>query len=103
LLPDDFTVVPAVALKKDSVVVPEPPNSIEAVEGHLQRAQAQEECWLEHTIKLTEKEKLDAEDIVAWSAYHASLQNPPDDVQPALTQLLPKFYAMIKHGIHMLH
>ena len=41
VLPDNFTVVPAVALKKD---IPSPPNEIEAIEGHLQRSQTQEKC-----------------------------------------------------------
>ena len=44
MLPDVFTVVPAIALKKDTVMVPEPLNTIEVIEGHLQRAQAQENC-----------------------------------------------------------
>lgn len=57
VLPGDYTVVPAVALKKNSVMVPKPPNEIEVIEGHLRRAQAKENCWLEHAIKLMEKEK----------------------------------------------
>ncbi len=108
MLPDNYTVVPAVAFKKDNITVPKPPNEIEAVKGHLEGAQAQEKCWLEHSIKLIEKENLTKEDIIAWSAYHASLQHPSDDVQHALTQLLPLFYeksataAMIKHGMDVI-
>ena len=107
-LPDNYTIVPAVALKKDNVVVPKPPGEIEAVEGHLEGAKAKERCWLEHAIKLMEKEELDKDDILAWSAYHASLQNVSDELQPALTQLLPLFHdkaataAMIKHGMDVL-
>ena len=71
-LPDNYTIVPAVALKKDNVVVPKPPCEIEAIEGHLEGAKAKERSWLEHAIKLMEKEELD-KDILAWSAYHASL------------------------------
>ena len=66
-------VVPAVAIKKYKIAVPKPPNEIEAVEGHLEGAQAQERCWLEHSIKLRDQETLNKEDIIAWSAYHASL------------------------------
>lgn len=97
--------MPAVAFKKDKIAVPNPPSEINAVEGHFERAQAQERCWPEHSIKLIEKDNLDEEDIIAWSAYHASLQHPSDDIQPALTQLLPLFYekaasaSMIKHGM----
>lgn len=64
-----------------------------------------EECWIEHSLKVIEKEELDQGDIVAWSAYHASLHDVSDDLQPALTQLLPLFYekaataSMIKHGM----
>ena len=79
------------------------------MEGHLEGAnKAQERCWLEHSIKLIEKETLNEEDIIAWSAYHASLQHPSDNIQPALTQLLPLFHkqaataSMIKHGMDVL-
>ncbi|KAJ3591985.1 hypothetical protein NHX12_007115 [Muraenolepis orangiensis] len=37
-LPDNFTTVPAVALKKANVAVPQTPNQITAFEGHLSRA-----------------------------------------------------------------
>ncbi len=43
-------------------MVPKPPNEIEAMEGHLKGSQAQGKCWLDHAIKLMEKEKLDDED-----------------------------------------
>ena len=107
-LPDEFTVVPAVALRKESINVPESLNATEAVKGNLSGAQAQEKCWLEHAIKLMEKEQVDDDDKIAWSAYHASLQSLSDNVLPALTQLLPLFYekaataAMIKHGMDVL-
>ncbi len=67
-----------------------------------------ERSWLEHAIKLVEKEELDKDDTLAWSAYHASQQNVSDEVQPALTQLLPLFHekaatvAMIKHGMDVI-
>jgi hypothetical protein len=107
-LPDNYTIVPAVALKKENVVVPKPPGEIEVVEGHLEGAKAKEKCWLEHAIKLMEKDELDKDDILAWSAYHASLQNVSGESQPALTQLLPLFHdkaataAIIKHGMDVL-
>ena len=56
----------------------------------------------------SEKANMDEGDIIAWSAYHASLQHPSDDIQPALTQLLPLFNekaatsSMIKHGMDIL-
>ena len=48
------------------------------------------------------------DDILSWSAYHASLQNVSNDVQPVLSQLLPIFHekaataAMIKHGMDVI-
>ena len=107
-LPDNYTIVPAVALNKDNVAVPKPPCEIVAAEGHLVRAQEKERHWVEHAIQLMEKEILDKGDILSWSAYHASLLNASDDVQPALTQLLPLFHekaataAMVKHGMDVL-
>ena len=108
-LPDEFTIVPATALKKVNVSIPDPPNVIEAIKGNLSGAKAQETCWLDHAIKLLEKEQVEDKNAIAWSAYHASQENPSDDVQPALTtQFLPLFYekvataTMIKHGMDML-
>ena len=104
-LPDNFPNVPAVALKKANVAVPKTPNPTKTIEGHLSGAHVKEECWIEHSLKVIEKEELDQGDIVAWSAYHASLHDVSDDLQPALTQLLPLFYekaataSMIKHGM----
>lgn len=57
----------------------------------------QESCWID-------KEVLESQDKIAWSAYHASLQSSSEMI-PALHQLLPLFYekaataAMIKHGM----
>ena len=83
------------------------PNDVEEVKGHLDGAKAQENCWLEHATKLLNREKLDEADAIAWSAYHASLQTPSEELLPAITQLLPLFHekaataAMIKHGMDM--
>ena len=78
--------VPAIALKKDRVMIPMPPNEMEALEDHLQISQAQE-----YAIKLMEKDTLDEGDAIAWSAYHAFRQEISDDLMPAITQLLPLF------------
>ena len=79
-----FSQWPAVALKIDSVIVPEPSNTIEVIEDHLERAQTQENRWLEHAIQPMEKETLDEGDAFAWSAYHASQQEISDE--PAISQ-----------------
>lgn len=107
-LPEDFTTVPAVVLRKESVDVPKPPHDIRTVSGHLEKAREKENHWLEHAIQLIGKEELVRGDTVAWSAYHASLQDSPADLQAAITQLLPLFNekaataAMIKHGMDVL-
>ena len=104
-LPGSFTIVPAVALMKANVAVPATPNPIKSFDGHLGTAHMEEKCWLDHSLKVIEMEELNKGEIVAWSAYHASLQDVSDDLQPALTQLLPLFYekaataSMIKHGM----
>ena len=108
-LPDNFKTVPAVVLKPANMAIPKTPNLITAFEGQLDRAQIKEKCWLKHSIKLIEKEELEKGDIVAWSAYHASLQDESHYLLPTLTQLLPLFYekaattSMIKHGMDVLH
>ncbi|KAJ3591760.1 hypothetical protein NHX12_006892 [Muraenolepis orangiensis] len=67
-LPDNFTTVPAVALKKANVAVPQTPNQITAFEGHLSRALMKERCWIEHSLKLIKK-RIDKGDIVASTRY----------------------------------
>lgn len=78
-LPEDFTTVPAVVLRKENVDVPKPPHGIRTLSGHLEKAHTKENNWLEHAIQLVGKEELVRGDAVAWSAYHASLQNSPAD------------------------
>ena len=107
-MPDHFAIVPAVTLKKEKVEVNESPKDAEVVKGHLSGAKAQENCWLKNAIKLLTKDKLDRADAIAWSAYHACLQTPSEDLLSALTHLLPLFHEkaatapMIKHGMDML-
>lgn len=103
-LPHSFTNVPAVALPKASVAVHKPTCDIKAVHGHLKKACEQEKKWLEHASQLLAKEEVVKGDCIAWSAYHASFQDSPaQEVEAAITQLLPLFNekaatpAMIKH------
>jgi len=41
-LPDTYSTVPAVALKKDSVMVPKPLCEIEAIKGYFEGAKGKE-------------------------------------------------------------
>jgi len=66
-----------------------------------------EKRWLKHASQLLEKDEVERGDTVAWSAFHASMQDIIADPH-ALTQLLLLFYekaataAMIKHGMKVL-
>ena len=90
-LPTNYTIVPAVAMKKESILVPKPPNEINTINGKLIGAKSQEKDWINHALRLIDKETCMISDEIAWSAYHASLQHPSEIVRPALTQLLPLF------------
>ena len=95
-----YASVPAVALKTTSVAVPECKTF--PVGGSLNDARTYERSWVKHALPLLKKENLSSEDIIAWAAYHASMQPPIED-PPARCALLPLFYeksatpAMIKH------
>ena len=108
LLPDSFTTVPAVSLKTTNVTVPQLSNVSAPKEGQLVGAFLKEKSWLKHASQLLEKGEAERGDIVAWSAFHASIQDTQADLHTALTQLLPLFHekaataAMIKHGMNVL-
>jgi hypothetical protein len=108
-LPDSFTTVPAVVLKTAKVSVPPQPNASAPEYGQFAAAQGKEENWLKHATQFLEKDKVEKGDTVTWSAFHASALGTSEDLQAALTQLLPLFYekaataAMIKHGLNVVH
>jgi len=100
--------VPAVALKTTIVSVPPLMNESATKEGCLTNAQLQENSWLKHASQCLESIETEVHQTIAWSAYHASLQDVPLDAHTTLKQLLPLFYdkaatpAMIKRGINVL-
>ena len=106
-LPESYTIVPAVVLKKENVTVP---NDVSAscsdatASGNLKEAILTEYSWLEQAIKLIAQKEVENGDNIAWAAYHASHCNV-DTSYPTLTQLMPLFYekaataAMVKHGM----
>ena len=107
-LPDYYVNVPAVALQTTKVSVPQQLTVSVSQENQLENAQSKENNWLAHASKLLEKHEVESGDTISWSAFHASLQNRPENLSSCLTQLLPLFYekastaAMIKHGITVL-
>lgn len=104
-LPDFYTSVPAVALNKNNVAVPEC-GEIEQHQNTLPQALAEEDLWTEAVMDLLEKEELSKDDAISWAAYHASTQEPLPD-PPAVGAMLPLFHeksatpSMIKHGMEV--
>ena len=96
------------ALKTAKVSVPHIEYVSTPKEWHLFDAQLKEKRWLEHARQQLLKDEDEKGDIVAWSAFHASMQDESADQHTSLTQLLPLFYekaataAMIKHGMNVL-
>jgi len=104
-LPDSYTTVPSVALKKVAVEVPNVGAAVPStVEENLKEVLSLEEHWLEHVIEAISVGEVEKGDSIAWAAYHAS-HSQCDTVFKTLTQLLPLFYekaasaAMVKHGM----
>ncbi|KAG5875930.1 hypothetical protein JTB14_017498 [Gonioctena quinquepunctata] len=104
-LPDSYACVPSVALKTTDVV--EPQCNVSSVEQCLDATKSKECNWLQHALRLLQKENLTSGDNITWAAYHAAMQPPIVD-PPALCTLLPMFYekaatpAMIKHGMDVI-
>jgi hypothetical protein len=103
ILPDYYSIVPAVALNQTTAVVPE--CSIMPNGNQLDNARTKEHNWISQSVTLLEmEESFSRERPIAWAAYHASLQ-PALEEPPANCALLPLFYeksatpAMIKHGM----
>ena len=72
-------------------------------ENSLNEAIANEHKWVEHALPLLQKETLSNNDVIAWAAYHATLQ--PIEDPPAVCPLLPLFNdkaatpSMVKHSM----
>lgn len=107
ILPERFTTVPAVALKEGSAKVPKLASAAQSRPDTVAAGIHEEKLWLRQALELLKKEKLEKGDAIAWSAYHAALQDDSllNDKQAALTQLMPLFHekaataAMIKHSM----
>ncbi len=103
-LPDDYAQVPPAILCTKTVFLLESDGPVTPYERTLPVALAEEKQWLAHVKELLDKDNLDKEDYVTWSAYHASCQ-PQIPHTVCFNSLLPLFYesahtvAMIKHGM----
>ena len=64
-LPDNYAMVPAVALTASAIDVPMHLNSnTEPLQTYLCEAQSKEKCWSENVLTLVEKEELTSEDCL---------------------------------------
>ena len=103
-LPEEYTTVPAVFLKKESVSVPKSSNRVTVVTKCLEEAKLKEVAWLHHAVQLLKNCHLECGDAVTWATYHASLADG-STIEPVISQLMPVFYekvvtaAMVKHGM----
>ena len=103
-LPDDFTIVPAVALnnKKIEARVTTPEWSPQALDSSKA-----EWDWICNAMPLLEHEVLTKNDTLAWAAYHASLESKIVN-STAVIATLPLFFekadspAMVKHAMLLL-
>ena len=86
-LPQHYTSVPALTCQVNTITVPEsaPVNNIQ---GYLDAAKEEEMKWIDHGMKLLEKNALDKKEYISWAAFHASLQqNPTNPSAPSATIL----------------
>ena len=75
-LPDSYAFVPAVALTTTSISVPKLKNNPGSIPTCLNEAKLRENSWVEHALKLMEKEMLANGDAITWAAFHALQQLP---------------------------
>ena len=93
----------AVQVKKDCYV-PKRCKSVKPSLDLIGEGMKSEYQWLDKVKELLEKDKLDKEDYISWSAHFASLQSQAPRSQ-AITALLPLFdenahtMAMIQHSV----
>ena len=102
-LPEEYTTVPAVFLKKENVSVPKSSNRVTAATKCLEEAKLKEVAWLHHAVQLLKKCHLECGDAVTWATYHASLADG-STIEPVISQLMPVFYekvatAAMVHGM----
>lgn len=107
VLPDSYSIVPAVYMKPPTTEVPRIEHSTTSgLADHIEKANAEEKQWIQHASELLQQE-LVREQSLTWAAYHASHQPQPNEL-PAITALLPLFVekadsaAMVKHGMSII-
>ena len=104
-LPASYSDVPPEAFPTNNPIPRKPKGpSTPSVSSGIQDKESQ---WLSFVQSLQEKEGLESEDNISWSAYMANLQVEVPR-PPAITGLLPLFresahtLAMVKHGMNLI-
>ena len=104
-LPESYTDVQPVAVQvKKDCYVPKGCKSGKPSSDLIGEGMKSEYQWLHRVKELLEKDRLDKEDYISWSAYFASLQSQAPRSQ-AITALLPLFHenahtmTMIQHSM----
>ena len=106
-LPAEYSQVNPVSLPQPDCFAPASVGEIKADPSALSSARERESSWLSVMTELIlEKEQLDRDDFVSWSAYHANRQ--ADNVRPVSPIfLMPLFTeaahsaAMMAHAMHL--
>lgn len=104
-LPDSYTVMQDIALQKgeasfvpkltcDSHLVPSCPDLMTTI--------SKEYTWLKHAHTLLDKDKLSQDDWVSWSAYNASVSDPPKSPNTP-SVMLPLFRENANDSTTMYH
>lgn len=73
VLPESYSIVPAVYMKPATTEVPrteQPTNALNA--DHIEEAKAREERWIQHASELLQQDIMQ-EQSLSWAGYHASL------------------------------
>jgi hypothetical protein len=105
-LPESYTSIPPISLPTQDIQAPTY-GPAKPASNMLPAAKESEYQWLEVVQDLLDKQELDEEDYLSWSAFFASMQ--PPFIQPlADTVLLPMFHenahspAMILHSMKII-
>ena len=107
-IPDHYAIVPSISLNMKSLKPKlTTSNSTIPVDTEcLGVARMEESQWLKHASSILDMYDNDSDEVIAWSAYHASIRVQPESSNAkAVTALLPLFAekaaepSMVKHGM----
>ena len=73
-LPDEYTYVPEARLVNKNPIVPKPKNQVTLSDcgDRFQQSSSCEELWVEPVHAALDKQHIERNQAISWSAYHAS-------------------------------